>query len=419
MRPVAARTTQTADISAFGRAWIGKLSIAGVVLAVAASGCRREEQKARPAAHVESPLGPLVVRQYADMAHAAYADAAEGARHLLSAVNDLIAGPSPQSLERARQAWLSARRPYLQTEVYRFYDGPIDRVEMLVNTWPIDENYVEAGEGATKAGIIDDATTYPELTPAVLSALNAKEGETSISTGYHVIEFLLWGRDTHADGPGDRPYTDYVVPKKAAASVLRRATYLRVATELLVRHLDEVVADWAADRADNYRASFLRMRPREALGLIVKGMGSLSGPELAGERLTVAYETKDQENEHSCFSDNTHNDIVLDAVGIQNVCLGHYTRTDGTVLQGPGVCDWLAVVDGPLGERLRNDLAASVAAARSIPAPFDQAILGKDSAPGRTAILATIKALELQTQTLAAVAATFDIALALAPSKHR
>src|SRR5215831_8458181 len=77
MRPVAARTTQTADISAFGRAWIGKLSIAGVVLAVAASGCRREEQKARPAAHVESPLGPLVVRQYADMAHAAYADAAK------------------------------------------------------------------------------------------------------------------------------------------------------------------------------------------------------------------------------------------------------------------------------------------------------------------------------------------------------
>ena len=79
------------------------------------------------------------------------------------------------------------------------------------------------------------------------------------------------------------------------------------------------------------------MPPDEALACILKGAGILSGAELAGERLTVPYETKEQEDEHSCFSDNTHRDIVYDVLGIQNVFLGRYVRVNGERVEGKGV----------------------------------------------------------------------------------
>jgi putative iron-regulated protein len=349
--------------------------------------------------------GPAVVSHYGALAFAAYQDATHGAKALRSAVGTLVAQPSAGNLEAARAAWLAARRPYLQTEALRFYGGPIDKLEMLVNTWPIDERYIEA-----PAGIIGDSAKYPRLTALLLASLNVKEGETSVTTGYHAIEFLLWGADEDPHGPGRRPYTDYVVSGPRAGEARRRGQYLELVADLLVRHLETVTAAWAPGTGE-YRARLERMPVREALGLIIRGMGALGGSELAGERLTVAYATKNQENEHSCFSDNTHADIVLDATGIENVCLGRYQRVDGTLLAGPGVCALLADLDADLGARLTSEIAASVQAARAIPAPFDQAILGPDTAPGRQAIQRTITALETQTATLTQAAAALGLGL--------
>jgi len=177
----------------------------------------------------------------------------------------------------------------------------------------------------------------------------------------------------------------------------------------LIRHVEELSQAWAAGRDDNYRAEFLRMAPLSAVALVVRGMGALSGPELAGERLTVAYETKDQENEHSCFSDTTHQDIVFNAVGIQNLCTGRYESPYGSALQGPGLCDFVAASAPELGQRLRQQIAASVEAARAIPAPFDRAMQGEDSAAGRRALQATIQSLLKQAETLSEVAARFDL----------
>ncbi|MEI9947552.1 MAG: imelysin family protein [Pseudomonadota bacterium] len=257
--------------------------------------------------------------------------------------------------------------------------------------------------------------------------MNEKEGETNVSTGFHVVEYLLWGRDTRDDGPGDRSYEDYVALRRPepriaearawAMHAKRRATYLKLASELLAQHLAQVAAAWAPNQ-DNYRAKFLALPPREALGLVLKGMGTFSGPELSGERLTVAYETKEQGNEHSCFSDNTHNDIVYDALGVENTCLGRHQRLDGSESSGPGLCDLLARRDAAMAKRLKGELAASVAAARSIPAPFDQAILGSDSAPGRQAVLRTVQALQAQAATLARAAAPLGVRLSLAEIKR-
>ncbi|HET9934460.1 MAG TPA: imelysin family protein [Polyangiaceae bacterium] len=390
--------------------------------ALALLGCReRSAEKTEPLAFDEKALalGKQALTTYADIAFAAYSDAANGAKELLVAVDAFTGAPSSETLQAARQAWIAARKPYLQTEVFRFYDGPIDSVETLVNTWPIDESYVEAGVAGKAPGILENIDKYPTLTPELLASLNAKEGETSISTGYHVIEFLLWGRDTRADGPGDRPYTDFVTSGTNGELARRRAVYLHIASELLLRQLEEVRDAWDPARADRYRTKFLSLSAKEGLGLVVKGMGSLSGPELSGERLTVPYETKDQENEHSCFSDTTSSDVAFDALGIENVGLGRYVRVNGDVVKGTSLIEFIAAHDRNLSERLRAELGSSVAAARAIPSPFDQAIVGTDDAPGRTKIWATIQALQRQTDTLAQVASAFDLRLSLAAPRTR
>ncbi|HWP09565.1 MAG TPA: imelysin family protein [Polyangiaceae bacterium] len=322
-------------------------------LTFAPLGCNRAqptESSERVPSAAETARLRAALATYAELAYRGYSDAARSARALETKVDAFVANPSAAGLAEARNAWLRARHPYQQTEVFRFYDGPIDALEMRINTWPIDEAYVDGTGQTGKLGIIDDGKLYPELSTELLAKLNAKEGETSISTGYHVVEFLLWGTDTSAEGPGDRPYTDYA--GKDGERATRRGRYLRLAVELLVRDLETVRDAWAPGR-DNYRAKFLASPPMEALGLAIKGMGALGGPELAGERLSVAYETKAQENEHSCFSDNTVSDLTDDALGIQNVCLGRYEAPGEPPLRGAGLCDAVAQRDSGLAGQLR------------------------------------------------------------------
>jgi putative iron-regulated protein len=317
------------------------------------------------------------------------------ARTLAASIDAFVQQPSDAGLRSARAAWVSARRSYAQTEAYRFYGGPIDSLELLVNTWPIDENYLESEDGQT--GIVADEARHPALTAGALAALNLEEGETSVSTGYHAIEFLLWGRDRSATGPGERSFHDY----DTAPHSRRRGEYLRAAAALLVENLSTVEAAWQGP----YRAAFLARPPSQTLALALKGLGTLSGGELLGERLTVAYETRAQENEHSCFSDNTHEDLVFDAVGIQNVCLGRYAN----VVRGVGLIELVRGENAALAAELERNVTGAVEAVSAIPAPFDRAILGDDASPGRRAIQRAMNALRTEADALAKVAAAFDL----------
>jgi len=369
----------------------GRLLLTAALTAALVSGCGRPSSKLDP----ERASAFLVT--YADIARASYEAALSDARRLATAIDAFVQEPSADGLHSARAAWLAARKSYAQTEVYRFYGGPIDSLELWINTWPIDENYLEAEDG--RSGIVADEAHYPELTPRRLLALNLKEGETSVSTGYHALEFLLWGRDRSASGPGDRSFHDY----DTAPHARRRGEYLRAAAAVLVENLSTVDAAWRGE----YRAAFLARPPDQALALAVKGLGSLSGGELLGERLTVAYETRAQENEHSCFSDNTHEDLRFDAVGIENVCLGRY---QGSV-QGVGLVALVRSSNPSLAVELERNVAASLEAIRAIPAPFDQAILGDDSSPGRQAIERAMLALRTEADTFAKVAGTLKLRL--------
>ena len=338
-----------------------------------------------------------VVQTYADGVHASYLASLTSAQAMDQAIDAFLAAPSEETLAAAKQAWLAARDDYSPTEAFRFYGGPIDDddgPEGLINAWPLDEAYIDYVEGNPDAGIINMPDTYPDITADLLVSLNEDGGEVNISTGWHAIEFLLWGQDLNDDGPGDRPVSDYV----DAPNAERRATYLATASDLLLVHLQQMVDEWAPDTEGNYRASFLALDVDAALTNILTGVGELSAGELAGERMTVAYEARSQEDEHSCFSDNTTNDIIGNAVGIQRVLEGDYPEVDGTSVDGPGILALVEDSDEKLAASVREAVELSVADARAIPAPFDQHLREDlpDDDPGRASILATIEALESQ-----------------------
>ncbi len=349
--------------------------------------------------------------QYVAVMSATYADTLAGADAMQAEIEAFLAAPSAAGLERAREAWLAAREVYGQTEVFRFYGGPIDakpdNLESRINSWPLDEVYIDYVEGQPDGGIINDPDAFPTIDRETLIAENAAGSEDDISIGWHAIEFLLWGQDLRADGPGDRPYTDFVVGEEGtAADQDRRAAYLAVATELLIADLGTVTAAWQPGASN--RDSFTAGDPKDALTKLLLGMGSLSGAELSGERIGVAYATREQEDEHSCFSDNTHRDLYTNALGLQNVYLGQYGS-----LHGASLSQLVAGLEPELDRTLRDQLAASVAAMAAIPAPFDNAIQAADGTPARDSVAAAIAALKAQTATIAEVAARLDITLNL------
>ena len=344
---------------------------------------------------------------YAKIVHASYQDALQKTQALDETLEAFVADPSAARLEAAKEAWKAAREPYGQTEVYRFYAGPIDDAdgpEALMNAWPMDEAYIDYVRGRPNAGIINSPDAHPEITPALLVDMNEQQSEESISTGFHAIEFLLWGQDFYSDSPGRRTYTDYVANSDSVRHPERRGAYLLAASDLLVRHLQEMTQAWAPGDTSNYRADFLAAPPEEGLRRMLVGMGSLSGAEMAGERLTVPYQTRNQEDEHSCFSDNTHRDMVTNAKGLQNVYLGRYNRTNGETIEGTGLYEVVRAENEELANRLKAQLDSAVAATQALQPPFDQEIQGGDGDPGRQRVARTIDALQSATRLIAQAA---------------
>ena len=386
------------------------LAVVAASLLSAALGTTAAAAQSAAAAPTTAPSsGAVTVRSvaahYAVLVHANYQDARDGALALQKAIAAFTAAPSAAGLAAARKAWLDAREAYGQTEAFRFYGGPIDDdngPEGRINAWPMDESYVDYVKDAPSAGIVNDRKVA--ITKKGLAGLNERDGEENVATGWHAIEFLLWGQDLSDTGPGERSFEDYVVGQGQNAQ--RRARYLTAATELLVDDLTGLVKAWAPGSANNYRARFEKGGAESVRKMIV-GLGSLSRGELAGERIEVALNSQDQEDEHSCFSDNTHRDIVTNAMGIQNVWLGQYQRRDGSELKGPGLRDLVAAKDAALADKTTAQIGASVTDAQAIPAPFDQAIA--KGAPGRPAIEKTVASLVEQSKLLVASASAVGI----------
>jgi len=321
-----------------------------------------------------------IKQTYAKIVHENYKDAHQGAVNVQQKVNVFLADPTEANFTAIKTAWLDARVAYGQTEAYRFYGGPIDDEdgpEGLINAWPLDEVYID--------DIIDDSVNYPTLDVALITSLNEQGGEANISTGWHAIEYLLWGQDFNASGPGARPYTDYTTN----GLYERRAAYLSAASSLLVTNLQSMLDEWDPNGVSNYRSAFLAMDDNTALSYMLQGIGFLAKGELAGERLSVAYDSQLQEDEHSCFSDNTHVDIRQNMQGIMNVYTGTYETANGSIVSGASINDLVHEKDAALADEIHALMDECRTACNAIQAPFDQEILAGNTA-GRERVNLTI-----------------------------
>jgi putative iron-regulated protein len=300
--------------------------------------------------------------QYADIAQAMFDDALASAKTLQTAVEAFLAKPDDATLAAARKAWIDARPWYMQTEGLRFGNPIVDEWEGRVNAWPLDEgliDYVDTGSyGETsdenplyRANVVAsksirigkkqvDATT---IDTKLLESLQEAGGvEANVAIGYHAIEFLLWGQDLNGTGPGAgaRPASDYDTASCTHGNCDRRRDYLKAATDLLVKDLAEMAANWKPDGAA--RKALSKKKGTDGLAVIATGIGSLSYGELAGERMKLGVMLHDPEEEQDCFSDNTHNSHYFDEVGMIALYNARYRRLDGSVVEGPSLAAYAA-----------------------------------------------------------------------------
>ncbi|WP_341910496.1 imelysin family protein [Ferrovibrio terrae] len=372
------------------------------------------------------------LKTYGDIAQAIYEDSTTTARALQKAVQALIAKPSEATLKAAREAWIAARVPYQQSEVFRFGNPVVDAWEGRVNAWPLDEgliDYVDSG----KYG--EESDENPLYTANVIANKKLKFGgksldasridwkllrklhevggvEANVASGYHAIEFLLWGQDLNGTGPGagNRPWTDYAKQGCTNGNCDRRAQYLSVATQLLVEDLAFMAKQWSAEGA----ARKALKSGDNAISAMLTGIGSLSYGELAGERMKLGLLLHDPEEEHDCFSDNTHNSHYYNVVGMLNVYGGEYTRVNGSVVKGPALTQLVRATAPDLDAEMRGKLKATLDSVAAIKQraesreAYDQ-MIGEGNTEGNALVQAAIDRLTDQTKTLERVVAALKL----------
>ena len=376
-----------------------------------------------------------VLDTYANIAAAKYQDSLVTAQTLQAAVNTLVTTPSAEALQNAKEAWLAARIPYQQTEVYRFGNPIVDDWEGKVNAWPLDEgliDYVSASYGGPTdenklAGlnIVANAEFFlsgaqinaSAITPELLAeTLHEADGvEANVATGYHAIEFLLWGQDLngHGKGAGNRPWTDFAAGDACTNDNCdRRSGYLKAATDLLLSDLEWMSAQWT----DAGAARAQLMANKDAgLSAILTGMGSLSYGEQAGERMRLGLMLNDPEEEHDCFSDNTHNSHYYDGLGVQNVYLGEYIRIDGRLVSGPSLSDMVATTEPALDVEMREKLSTTMMALGRIKTAADTGfkydqMLERGNAVGNALVMGGVNGLVDQTRSIERVVSALGLA---------
>jgi putative iron-regulated protein len=378
-----------------------------------------------PAPVVAAPTSAkAVIETYANIAEAAYGDSLVAAQALKAAIDTFLKAPTEANLKLAREAWRAARVPYMQTEVYRFGNKIVDDWEGKVNAWPLDEgliDYVAEAYGTdspenelyaanvianTSIKIAGRTVNTSTLTKKLLRDLHEAGGiEANVATGYHAIEFLLWGQDLNGTGPGagNRPATDYDIKACTGGNCARRAQYLRVVTEMLIDDLKWMTAQWAKN--GKARRDLAKGGDKGGLTAIFMGLGSLSYGELAGERMKLGLMIHDPEEEHDCFSDNTHNSHYFDAVGMRNIYLASYKRLDGRVVSGPSISDLVREASPEVDGRVRAALDLSVSRLKDLVTraetkeAYDQ-MIGEGNAEGNAVVEKAIEALIAQAKEL-------------------
>ena len=380
------------------------LSLAGI--GAVKSAPNPDIQPQLTAAISDVQLKPFV-ENYAEMVYRNYRATRKQADLMRDAINVFLAQPNASTQKAAKAAWVQARQSYLQTEAFRFYEGPIDFVdpntgeegpEGRINAWPMNEAFIDYVKGKPTSGLINKQGFKISIENILEN--DQVTDEADVTTGWHAIEFLLWGQDFNANGPGQRGYQDFV-PNQGNNN--RRRDYLKFVTEQLLKDLTFLEEAWKPG-INNYRAQFVNRAPKANLSKIFTALATLSAFEMASERMAVALDSGDQEDEHSCFSDTTYQDFVFNAQGIYNVYMGRYGD-----YQGSGFNQLVAQVNPALNQRMIAALDQTNAKVAKIGQPFDQVLATPSGSPQRQQVEAAIQSLEDQAELFQEVGAALGI----------
>ncbi|MET0407520.1 MAG: imelysin family protein [Hyphomicrobium sp.] len=384
-------------------------------------------------AQADAPATKDIIKNYGDVAEAMYSDALTKAKDLDTAIDAFLASPNDQTLVAARVAWKAARVPYMQTEGFRFGNKIVDDWEGNVNSWPLDEGLIDYVDKASYGDSKEENPLYTaniiankkirlgqkildasKIDKTVIAKLNsALDVEANVGTGYHAIEFLLWGQDLHGTGPGagERPASDYDLKNCTHQNCDRRRDYLKAASDLLVDDLTEMVGDWKTDGAA--RKALAGQDDSQQLSTILTGLGSLSYGELAGERMKLGVLLHDPEEEHDCFSDNTHNSHYYDQVGMMEIWSGKY---DGvTPVSGPSIAELARDKAPEAAKRVDDAMATTLEKIKLIKAKADSGeeaydqMLAAGNDAGNKLILDAVDALVAQARAIEAVVAALNL----------
>ena len=325
-----------------------------------------------------------ILVNYSNIAEAKYKDALALAKKMHNSIEKFMNDTNESNFIDVKDSWLKARTIYQQTEVFRFGNPLVDDWEGKVNAWPLDEGLIDYVDNTNyypsendfsnfnviankklkvEGELIDASVINPKLLSNKLHEIGGNEA--NVATGYHAIEFLLWGQDLNGNesGSGNRPYTDFDLEACTNDNCDRRREYLLATSQLLIQDLQYIQSVWSLE--GQARLDLLNDQ-KNGLKRILIGMGSLSYGELAGERMKLGLMLHDPEEEHDCFSDNTHNSHYYNVVGINNVFLGKYKSIDGKVVTGPSISSLLSEVDNGLNKKTKKSIKNTLKSMKKI-----------------------------------------------------
>jgi putative iron-regulated protein len=389
------------------------------------------------AAPSDAPKVKDIVKTYGDIAEATYGDALAKARDLDKAISALLANPSDEALKAARDAWKASRPTYMQSEAFRFGNKLVDDWEGNVNAWPLDEGLIDYVDKASYGETRDENPLYASnivanaslrlgvdtldaktIDKAVIAKLNsALDVEANVGTGYHAIEFLLWGQDLNGTGPGAgaRPATDFDLKACTGGNCDRRRQYLKAATELLIDDLSEMTKNWSAKGAA--RSGLSGQKDNAQLAAILTGLGALSYGELAGERMKLGVLLHDPEEEHDCFSDNTHNSHYYNQIGMMNVWNGRYAGS--RTIEGPSIAALAKAAAPEAAKRVDDAMAVTLSKMKAIKDKADSGAMAYDQMlasgndEGNKLVLDAVDALIAQARAIEGVVAALKLTVKL------
>ena len=327
-----------------------------------------------------------LANSYANLVSHYYNEVSLSTQEMHNAIIKFVQAPDNNSLTNAKNKWIAARSIYGITEAFRFYGGPIDGVnkygeegpEGLINAWPLNEAYIDYVKGSSNAGIINNLSL--EINNDTIIAANMSEDDADVSSGWHAIEFLLWGQDFSLETAGIREASDYLPTNEIN---IRRRAYLVATSALLLEHINWLSTEWIENGEG--RKAFLNKN--DPGGAILTGIATLAGFELSSERIATALDSGDPEDEHSCFSDQTHNDVKANFNGIINVYLGKGLNGESF---SPSISEFVAKNNLKLHENILEIINETNISINNITVPFDKMLSEPKNGPGRQAAEKTV-----------------------------